>query len=141
MLFYLIKKFTLSTLLMIHDNIFSILSIFIEYVLHIRIKRSKKSADILIPEHRKIADYLEMNKIKYIYKPKYEKEYDFELPEYDAYIKYWGENSLKSERDKLMKKSKKYEIKYIDIYYNKINSMKTLHGSFMKKLSRLTKKR
>ena len=102
-------------------------------------KKSRKSKDILIQEHKIIAKYLENNKIKYIYKPKEEREFDFYLLEYDTYVRYWGKHSNKIDRERLEKKINRLDLKYIEIYYDKINFMKTLHGSFMKKLSKQTK--
>ncbi len=117
----------------------SILLLCREISIHKATRKSKKSYNILIPEHKIIAKYLENNNIKYIYEPEDEKRFEFYLPDYDIYVKYWGEYTTKVDRERLEKKINRLDLKYIEIYYDKIDSMKTLHGSFMKKLSQQTK--
>ncbi|GEM_PF-5053506 len=104
-----------------------------------RVKKSLKSAEITNIPHSTIASYFERNDIKYIYKPKEEKLFDFYLPQYDVYVKYWDIDH--SKRDELIKYAKKGEMKYIEIFYDKLNPVSLLHSSFMKKLSEVLKKK
>lgn len=121
--------------------IISILFIIQEIITHIKVRKSKKSEQIENNGQKQIAFYFEKNDIKYIYKPKEEKLFDFFLPQYDVYIKYWEERYSKFERDELIKYAKKQEIKFIEIFYDKLISMNLLHSSFMKKLSEQLKKK
>lgn len=119
--------------------IFSLLFLFVEISLYLQVKKSKKSKEIKIPEHTKIVEYFENNNIKYIYKPKDEPDFEFFLPEYDVYIKYWKEFTNKVDREKIKKRAKKYELKFVEIFYDKIYSPQILHSSFMKRLSKQTR--
>jgi len=131
----LISSKTLGIILVI----LSILFLIEEVITHIKIKKSKKSGEITDISHSQIASYLEKNNIKYIYKPKEEKLFDFFLPEYEVYIKYWEENF--SKREELIKYSKKRELKFVEIFYDKLSPISLLHSSFMKKLSEQLKKK
>jgi len=117
----------------------SVLFLLQEINTYLKVKKSKKSGEIADEQHSQIASYFEKNNIKYIYKPKEEKLFDFYLPQYDTYVKYWGEDF--SKREELIKYSKKAGIKYVEIFYDKLSSMNLLHSSFMKKLSEQLKKK
>lgn len=119
--------------------ILSLLFLIGEIRTHIEIKKSKKSGEIIDISHSQIASYLEKNNMKYIYKPEEEKFFDFFLPEYDIYIKYWEENF--SKRNELIKYAKKRELKFVEIFYDKLSPITMLHSSFMKKLSEQLKKK
>ena len=119
--------------------ILSILFLIREISTYIQIKKSKKSKEMTNISHSQIASYFEKNNIKYIYKPKEEILFDFFLPEYDLYVKYWEEGF--SKRDELIKYAKKRYLKFIEIFYDKLSSINLLHSSFMKKLSEQLKKK
>jgi len=121
--------------------IFSILFLVGEIHLYYKVKKSKKYNEIKNSAHSIIANYFERNSIKYIYMPKDEKDFEFLLPEYDVYVKYWEEHPAKAEREKIKKRVRKYELKFVEIFYDKIHSHKILHASFMKRLSKQLKKR
>lgn len=119
----------------------AILFLFQELWTNIRVKKSQKSEDITYNPHSQIASYFEKNNIKYIYKPKEEKLFDFYLPEYGdgVYVKYWAENF--SKREELIKYAKKTGLKFVEIFYDKLSPINLLHSSFMKKLSEQLKKK
>ncbi len=121
----------------------SILYLFNKIRVHFQVKKSKKSGEIaeIDVSHSKVAIYLENNHIKYIYKPKEEKLFEFYLPEYEVYVKYWEENFNSSKRDELTRYAKKGEIKFVEVFYDKLSSIELLHSSFMKKLSEKLKKK
>lgn len=119
--------------------IFSILFLIVEIRTYTQVKNSKKSGEITNSPHSQISSYFERNKIKYIYQPKEEKLFDFFLPEYDVYVKYWDKDF--SKRDELIKYAKKRDLKFVEIFYDKLSSFNLLHSSFMKKLSEQLKKK
>jgi len=121
--------------------IFSALSLIHEIQLHYRVKKSKNANEIKNSSHSLIANYFERNNIKYIYMPKEEKDFEFFLPEYESYVKYWENPLALNDRNRIKKNAEKYALKFVEIFYDKIYDLKTLHGSFMKRLSEQLKKR
>ena len=121
---------------------FSLLWIIMEYWTSWDVKKSLKSYQIKIPEHKAIAEYLEKNNHRYIYKPKEcEKLFDFSVPDLDVYVNYWNENKNEQDRRALDKKAKKWDANLIKIPHYCIDDIKKLHGSFSNQLAKFVKKR
>ena len=111
-----------------------------EVNLIISVKKSKKAKDIDNHEHKRVAQYLENNKMKYIYKPKSEKKYDFLLSEYETYLKIIDQDA-KGEEERLRKYAKKQDDRLIVLPSDKLKSNSLMHGSIMKRLSLEVKER
>lgn len=131
----IISTKTLGTLIIVFCGLVLIEEIWIIYSL----KKSRKSRDISDVNLRFIAEYLENNNIKYIFQPKDMKEFEFFLPEYDVYVKYWKEFTNKMNREKILKIAKKMDLKIVEIWHDKITTHQLLHSSFMKRLSQVNK--
>ena len=103
------------------------------------IRFHKNKTENMNSAESKIAYFLDGMKIKYVHKPKSEKDVNFFLPEYDLYVIYWPRGGYsKDKRLKVKKSFDKSEILLVEIFEDNLDS---LNNKFAFRLLEALKKR